>query len=167
MRYEPVDRVWFAALSRLVQRSRWAGVFPVAPATLLAGHRRRAARTYSRPRLELHVSSEAVFSSRRYQHPGQRRPGTRMNAIRERLAGTLRSEAPDRMLILNAAHLRDVLADYQAHYNTAQPSGAGGRRYGVHVGGGHGGKRVPGVMNRASRGRDTGAVRRESRRGAP
>jgi len=34
------------ALSRLVSRRRWAGVFPVTPATLLAWHRRRAARKY-------------------------------------------------------------------------------------------------------------------------
>ena len=45
----------------------------------------------------------------------------RTNAICERLAGTLRREVPDPMLIPNAAHLRTVLAEYQAHYNTARP----------------------------------------------
>jgi transposase InsO family protein len=45
----------------------------------------------------------------------------RMNAICERLIGTLRRELLDRMLILNQAHLRAVLAEYQAHYNTARP----------------------------------------------
>jgi putative transposase len=44
-----------------------------------------------------------------------------MNAICERLVGTLRREILDRMLILGAAHLRAVLAEYQAHYNTARP----------------------------------------------
>ncbi len=46
IRYEPADRVWFAALAQLIPRGRWAGVFPVTPATLLAWHRRLAARKY-------------------------------------------------------------------------------------------------------------------------
>ena len=46
MRYEPADRAWFAALARLVPRGRWAEVFPVTPATLLAWHRRLAAGKY-------------------------------------------------------------------------------------------------------------------------
>jgi hypothetical protein len=45
----------------------------------------------------------------------------RMNAICERLIGTLRRELLDRTLILNQAHLRAVLAGYQEHYNTARP----------------------------------------------
>jgi putative transposase len=43
------------------------------------------------------------------------------NAICERLIGTLRRELLDRTLILNQAHLRSVLAEYQEHYNTARP----------------------------------------------
>ena len=43
IRYEPADRVWFAALARLLPRRRWAEIFPVTPATLLAWHRRLAA----------------------------------------------------------------------------------------------------------------------------
>ena len=44
-----------------------------------------------------------------------------MNAICERLVGTLRREILDRSLILGEAHLRAVLAEYQEHYNTARP----------------------------------------------
>ena len=46
VRYEPADRAWFAALAPFIPRRRWAGVFPVTPATLLAWHRRLAARKY-------------------------------------------------------------------------------------------------------------------------
>jgi hypothetical protein len=46
VRYEPADRTWFAALARIVSRRRWSEVFPVMPATLLAWHRRLAARKY-------------------------------------------------------------------------------------------------------------------------
>ncbi len=46
VRYEPTDRVWFAALARLLRRRRWTGLFPVTPATLLAWHRKLAARKY-------------------------------------------------------------------------------------------------------------------------
>ena len=46
VRYEPGDRAWFAVLTRFIPRRRWAEVFPVTPATLLAWHRRLAARKY-------------------------------------------------------------------------------------------------------------------------
>ena len=45
----------------------------------------------------------------------------RMNAICERLIGTLRRELLDRVLILGEQHLQAVLTEYQAHYNTARP----------------------------------------------
>jgi putative transposase len=44
-----------------------------------------------------------------------------MNATCERLIGALRRELLDRMLIFGESHLRAVLAEYQAHYNTARP----------------------------------------------
>ena len=52
VRYQPGDRLWLAALSRLVPRRRWSEVFAVTPATLLAWHRRLIARKwdYSRRR---------------------------------------------------------------------------------------------------------------------
>ena len=43
VRYEPGDRLWLAALSRLVPSRRWGEVFAVTPATLLAWHRRLVA----------------------------------------------------------------------------------------------------------------------------
>ncbi len=52
----------------------------------------------------------------------------RMNAICERLIGTLRRELLDRTVILNQAHLRAVLAEYQEHYNTARPHQGIGQR---------------------------------------
>jgi hypothetical protein len=44
VRYEPGDRLWLSALSRLVPRRRRREVFMVTPATLLAWHRRLVAR---------------------------------------------------------------------------------------------------------------------------
>ena len=55
VRYQPGDRLWLAALSRLIPRHRWGEVFAVTPATLLAWHRRLVARTWdhaSRRRLD-------------------------------------------------------------------------------------------------------------------
>jgi putative transposase len=269
VRYEPADRVWFTAPARIVSRRRWAEEFPVTPATLLASHRRLAARKYDtsgrrrpgRPpttpsisRLVLRLAREnPLWGHRRIQgellkvgvavatptvweilhaagiDPAPRRSGPtwrqflhtqaagilavdflhvdtvllkrlyvlvfiehatrrmhlggvtanptgkwtvqqarnlalslgqrfednkflirdrgsnftasfdavfqatgarilvsaarapRMNAICERLVGTLRREVLDRTLILGEAHLRDVLTEYQMHYNTARP----------------------------------------------
>ena len=46
VRYEPADRLWLAALSRLIPRPRWGEVFGVTPATLLAWHRRLVTRSW-------------------------------------------------------------------------------------------------------------------------
>ena len=48
VRYQPGDRLWLAALSKLVPRHRWSEVFAVTPATLLAWHRRLVARTWDK-----------------------------------------------------------------------------------------------------------------------
>jgi putative transposase len=46
VRYTPANRAWLAALSRLLPRCRWAEVFPVTPATILAWHRRLVSRRW-------------------------------------------------------------------------------------------------------------------------
>src|SRR5450631_1049092 len=279
VRYEPADRAWFAALARLVPRRRWAEIFPVTPATLLAWHRKLAATKYDtskrrqpgRPatvrsiaRLTVRLAHENPLWGYRRIHgeltklgltiapstiyeilraagidPAPRRNGPtwrqflhaqaagilavdflhvdtvaltrlyvlvfiehgtrrmhiggitahptgdwtvqharnlaldlgerfadfrflirdrgsnftasfdavfqatgttimrtavqapRMNAICERLIGTLRRELLDRSLILGEAHLRAVLAEYQEHYNTARPHQGIGQRIGA------------------------------------
>jgi putative transposase len=67
------------------------------------------------------ASSGAVFQAAgtRILAGGIQAP--RMNAICERLVGTLRREVLDRTLIHGEAHLRAVLTEYQTHYNTARP----------------------------------------------
>jgi len=63
VRYEPGDRLWLAALSRLVPRRRRDEVFMVTPATLLAWHRRLVARKWdyaSRKRLGRPSTAAAI-----------------------------------------------------------------------------------------------------------
>jgi putative transposase len=51
----------------------------------------------------------------------------RANAIMERWVGSVRRELFDRVLILNAGHLRRVLAEYETHFNTHRPPGPSAR----------------------------------------
>lgn len=44
-----------------------------------------------------------------------------MNAIMERWVGSVRREILDRILIINAAHLRMILAEYEDHVNAHRP----------------------------------------------
>jgi putative transposase len=45
----------------------------------------------------------------------------RANCFAERFVLTIRTEVTDRMLIFGERHLRQVIAVYAAHYNTARP----------------------------------------------
>jgi putative transposase len=64
---------------------------------------------------------DAVFAAdgtRIFASPPQ---APRANAICERMIGTLRRELLDRLLVVNERHLRQLLIEYLAHYNTARP----------------------------------------------
>ena len=71
VRYQPADRLWLAALSRLIPRRRWAEVFPVTPATLLGWHRRLVTRRWD-------------YTSRR--HPGRPPTATAIRKLVIRMA---------------------------------------------------------------------------------
>jgi putative transposase len=68
VRYKPADRAWFAALTSMVSRRRWAEVFPVTPATLLAWHCR--------------------LTARKYETSGQRKPGPSSESAQYQAART-------------------------------------------------------------------------------
>jgi putative transposase len=51
----------------------------------------------------------------------------RANAIAERFVGSIRRELLDRILIVNAAHARRVLSQYEDHFNTHRPHRALGQ----------------------------------------
>ena len=70
-RWDHADRVWLAALSRLVSRRRWAEVFPVTPVTILRWHRNLVARKWD-------------YASRR--RPGRPSTGTSVKALIMRMA---------------------------------------------------------------------------------
>ncbi|WP_344593324.1 hypothetical protein [Actinomadura vinacea] len=70
-RWEHADRLWLAALARLVHRQQWAGIFPVTPETLLCWHRNLVARKWN-------------YSDRR--RPGRPRTGVSVRALILRMA---------------------------------------------------------------------------------
>ena len=80
-RWDHADRLWLAALSRLVRRRRWAEVFPVTPATILRWHRHLVARKWTftdrrrpgRPRTRRPVKALIVRMARENPNWGHRR----------------------------------------------------------------------------------------------
>jgi putative transposase len=71
LRWDHADRLWLAALSRLVSRRRWAEAFPVTPATIWRWHRDLVARKWD-------------YASRR--QPGRPSTGTSVKALIVRMA---------------------------------------------------------------------------------
>jgi putative transposase len=71
VRYEPTDRLWLAALAHLISHYRWAEIFPIRPATLLAWHRTLVARKWD-------------YSKRR--HPGRPPTAAAVKALILRIA---------------------------------------------------------------------------------
>jgi hypothetical protein len=67
VRYKPGDRVWFAALARLLPLRRWSEIFPVTPATLLVWHRKLAGSKYD--------TSKRAQARPPADGPGHRPPG--------------------------------------------------------------------------------------------
>ena len=132
-RYEPADRAWFAALTALIPRARWADVFPVTPATLLTWHRTLVNRKFSstrrpRGRPKTTASTRALILRMAREDPAwvhRRIQGELMelgfqiahSTVWEILHKASIDPAPRR----NQTHLRTVLAEYVAHYNSARP----------------------------------------------
>jgi hypothetical protein len=151
VRYEPGDRLWLAALSRLVPRRRAAaprlradriehgtrrahlagitanpdGTWTTQAARNLMmdlGQRAATVKFLIRDRAGQFTSSfDAVFTAEGIRILASPPQAPRANAICERVIGTLRREVLDRLLIVNEHHLRHVLTEYLRHYNTARP----------------------------------------------
>jgi putative transposase len=67
------------------------------------------------------ASFDAIFQADNMDIPTSAPQAPHMNAHRERVIRTLRSEVCDHVLILNEAHAREVLTEYQRHYNRHRP----------------------------------------------
>ncbi|MFE1934557.1 integrase core domain-containing protein [Streptomyces sp. NPDC059474] len=105
VRYEPADRFWFAALSGLIPRRHWREVFPVAPGTLLAWHRRfiaakwdyTARRRTGRPPTRTEIKKLVLRLARENSRWGHRRIQGELTRLGHRIAASTVWE------ILNAA----------------------------------------------------------------
>ncbi|MFJ1609666.1 integrase core domain-containing protein [Streptomyces sp. NPDC088253] len=71
---------------------------------------------------------DAVFASEDMDVLLNAPPAPRMNTQCERVIGTIRREALDRILVMNEAHARHVLAEFQEHYNGHRPHQARDQR---------------------------------------
>ncbi|SFR28703.1 Integrase core domain-containing protein [Lentzea waywayandensis] len=104
VRYEPADRFWFAALSKLIPPSRWREVFPVTPGTVLGWHRRfiawewdYTARRTGRPSTRAAIKALALRLAAENPRWGHRRIQGELAQLGHRIAASTVWE------ILNAA----------------------------------------------------------------
>jgi hypothetical protein len=88
--------VWLAALSRLIPRPRWAQVFAVTPATLLAWHRKLVARKWDysaqrgpgRPPTAVAIRQLVVRMTRENPSWGHRRVQGELVRLEHRIASS-------------------------------------------------------------------------------
>jgi putative transposase len=64
---------------------------------------------------------DEVFRAERIRIVRTAPQAPRMNTITERWVGSVRRELLDRILIMNARHLRKVLTEYESHFNEHRP----------------------------------------------
>jgi putative transposase len=97
VRYQPADRLWLSALSRLIPRRRWASIFPVTPATLLSWHRTLIARkwdystrrrTRGRPPTHLAIKKLALRLAHENPRWGHRRIQGELIGLGHRIAAS-------------------------------------------------------------------------------
>jgi transposase InsO family protein len=96
LRWDPADRLWLAALSRLVSRRRWAEVFPVTPATILRWHRNLVARKWDyasrrrpgRPSAGISVKALVIRMARENPAWGHRRIQGELARLRHEIAAS-------------------------------------------------------------------------------
>jgi putative transposase len=92
------------------------------------GHRAASIKFLIRDRAGQFTSSfDAVLTAEGTRILASPPQAPKANAICETMIGTLRRELPDRTLIVNEQHLRQVLTEYLRHYNTARPHRALGQ----------------------------------------
>ena len=92
------------------------------------GHRVASVKFVIRDRAGQSTGSfDAVFTAEGIRILVSPPQAPRANAICERIIGTLRRELLDQLLIVDEYHLRKVLTEYLAHYNTARPHRALGQ----------------------------------------
>jgi putative transposase len=95
-RYTWADRLWLSALSSLIPRRRWAAVFPVTPATLLAWHRRLVARKWDysarrssgRPSTAAAIRKLVITMAKENPDWGHRRIQGELNRLGHRIASS-------------------------------------------------------------------------------